>query len=50
MDYFYVSGCNFVKSWSISDFFVFTESQDPKDFENGLKKEKEGHTKAARPS
>ena len=26
MDYFYVSGCNFVKSWSISDFLLSPES------------------------
>ena len=39
-DNFYGFGCNFVKSWSISDFLVSADSWDAKDFKNILKKAK----------
>ena len=50
MDDFYVLGCSSTKFQPILDFKVPTDSQDPKDFKNVLKKANKGHTKAVQPA
>ena len=46
---FHVLVCSSAIFGPISDFKVSTDSWDPKDFKNGLKKAKQGHIKAVRP-
>ena len=49
-DNFYVLDCSSVNIGPIFDFLGSPDSWDPEDFKNVLKKVKQGHTKAARPS
>ena len=46
---FHVLACSSVKFQPILDFLGSADSQDPEDFKTGLKKAKQGHTKAVHP-